>query len=307
MMGVVGGLVPIAAAIALGWVVRRTGLVQADLWTGINKLAYLVLLPALLFVTIGQADLAGGAAIPFLTAAVLGFLGIAALSWAMLPILRTDGPSFSSVFQGGVRWNGFVILALAQVSLSTEQAALVAIVFGPTVPLINILCVMALSVWGEHEGSVSVSRVLSRIVTNPLIIGCFAGMAATVLPWLQPPLVVDTAELIGRAALPLILLAIGAGLDFSAIGARPRLLAVSVGIKLMAAPALFILIGSLFGLPSSILVVLAAVGGAPGAASAYVLAKELGGNAELMAGHVTVTTLLAFLTLPFWMWVAGAG
>ena len=307
MMGVVGGLVPIAAAIALGWIVRRTGLVQADLWTGINKLAYLVLLPALLFVTIGQADLAGGAAIPFLTAAVLGFLGIAALSWAMLPILRTDGPSFSSVFQGGVRWNGFVILALAQVSLSTEQAALVAIVFGPTVPLINILCVMALSVWGEHEGSVSVSRVLSRIVTNPLIIGCFAGMAATVLPWLQPPLVVDTAELIGRAALPLILLAIGAGLDFSAIGARPRLLAVSVGIKLMAAPALFILIGSLFGLPSSILVVLAAVGGAPGAASAYVLAKELGGNAELMAGHVTVTTLLAFLTLPFWMWVAGAG
>lgn len=307
MMGVVGGLVPIAAAIALGWVVRRTGLVQADLWTGINKLAYLVLLPALLFVTIGQADLAGGAAAPFLAAAVLGFLGIAAFSWAMLPILRTDGPSFSSVFQGGVRWNGFVILALAQVSLSAEQAALVAIVFGPTVPLINILCVMALSVWGEHEGSVSVSRVLSRIVTNPLIIGCFAGMAATVLPWLQPPLVVDTAELIGRAALPLILLAIGAGLDFSAIGARPRLMAVSVGIKLMAAPALFILLGHLFGLPSSILVVLAAVGGAPGAASAYVLAKELGGNAELMAGHVTVTTLLAFLTLPFWMWLAGAG
>lgn len=306
MSGLITGLVPIAAAIALGWVARRTGLVRADLWAGVNKLAYLVLLPALLFVTIGQADLAGDEAGTFIIASVLGFLAMAGLAWALKPLLQTDGPSFSSVFQGGVRWNGFVILALAQVGLSAEQAALVAIGFGPTVPLINILCVMGLSVWGEHEGDVSMKRVLFRIATNPLIIGCAGGIAAIALPWLQPPLVVATGELIGRAALPLILLAIGAGLDFSAIGARPKLLGVSVALKLIVAPAVFLAIGYALDLPTAAMVVLAAVGGAPGAASAYVLAKELGGNAELMAGHVTVTTMLAFISLPCWMWVAQA-
>lgn len=302
-MDVFSGLIPIAATIALGWLVRRSGLVRLDLWAGINKLGYLVLLPALLFVTIGQANLEGVAAGGVVISAVLGFLAMAALIVMLKPLLRTDGPSFTSVFQGGLRWNGFVILALAQVSLSDDQAALVAIIFGPTVPLINILCVAALSVWGAHEGDVSVSRVASRIVTNPLIIGCAAGAAAIALPWLQPPLVVATGELIGRAALPLILLAIGAGLDFSAIGAKPGLLSASVALKLLIAPAVFLGIGMGFSLPPEALVVLAAIGGAPGAASAYVLAKELGGDAELMAGHVTVTTMIAFISLPFWMWL----
>lgn len=295
------GLVPIAAAIALGWAVRRSGLIPADLWGGINKLAYLVLLPALLYVTIARAGFTGLNAGPFLAAASLGFLLMACVAVTLKPLLHTDGPSFTSVFQGGVRWNGFVILALAQTSLSQDQAALVAIGFAPTVPLINILCVAALSVWGAHEGHVSPGRVAFRIVTNPLIIGCAIGALASVTPALRAPILLDTAELVGRGALPLILLTIGAGLDFQAIGSRPRLLTVAVVLKLIVAPALFIGLGHLLNVPPEGIVVLAAVGAAPGAASSYVLAKELGGNAELTAGHVTVTTMLAFLSLPLWI------
>lgn len=298
---VLQGLVPIAAAIALGWIIRRTGLVAAELWGGISKLAYLVLLPALLFVTIGQADFGGLDAGRFLVAAILGFLAMATIALVSKPFLRTDGPSFTSVFQGALRWNGFLVLALAQVSFTDEQVALVALVFGPTVPLINILSVTVLSIWGSHGGDVKTGRVARRIVSNPLILGCAAGGAAIALPWLQPPLVVDTAGLIGRAALPLILLAVGAGLDFSAIGAKPRLLGFAVILKLLVAPAVFVAFGMAFGLAPDALLVLAAVGAAPGAASSYVLARELGGNAALTAGHATVTTLLAFLTLPLWL------
>lgn len=301
MNAILTGLVPIAAAIALGWFARRSGLVPAPLWGGINKLGYLILLPALLFVTIGRADLEGAEAGGFLGAAVLGFLSMALIAVCLKPLLRTDGPSFTSVFQGAVRYNGFVILALVQATLSTEQAALTAVAFAPTVPLINMLCVAALSVWGAHEGSVSLGRVLFRIVTNPLILGCLAGAAAIAFPVIKQPLIVDTAELIGRAALPLILLTVGASLDFSAIGAKPRMLVVAVALKLVVAPLVFIGVGRLFGLPSEVIVILAAIGAAPGAASSYVLAKELGGNAELTAGHVTVTTILAFLSLPLWI------
>ena len=277
---------------------------RTEFWPGVNKLAYLVLLPALLYVTIARAGFSGMDAGPFLIAATVAFLAMAGLAVVLKPVLRASGPDFTSVFQGAVRWNGFVILALAQASLSTEQAALVAIVFAPTVPLINVLCVAALSVWGAHDGHVSPQRVGFRIVTNPLIIGCALGALASVIPPLRAPLLLDTAELVGRGALPLILLTIGAGLDFSAIGAKPRLLAIAVALKLVIAPAVFIAIGHAFGVPTEIIVVLAAIGAAPGAASSYVLAKELGGNAELTAGHVTVTTVLAFLSLPLWIAMA---
>jgi predicted permease len=301
MGSIVYGLVPIGVTIALGWLIRRSGLVQAELWAGVTRLSYMALLPVLLFVTIARADLGEIEAGLFLTAAVGGFLAMAALAVALKPLLRTDDPTFTSVFQGAVRWNGFVILALAQAVLSTEQAALVAIVFGPTVPLINVMCVAALSVWGQHEGRVGFRRVFSRIVTNPLIIGCVAGALGNALPFLRPPLVIDTAELIGRAALPLILLTVGAGLDFKAIGAKPAMLTVAVALKLFIAPLTFFLIGNSLGLGTEILLVLTVIGAAPGAASSYVLARELGGNAELTAGHVTVTTILSFLTLPLWV------
>jgi len=301
LSAIVSGLIPIGAAIALGWVLRKSALVPTDLWAGINKIGYVALLPALLYKTIAEADLRGLETGSFLIAATLGFVSMAGIALALKPLLRTDGPSFTSVFQGAIRWNGFIVLALAQTALSSEAATLVAIVFAPTVPLINVLCVATLSVWGSNEGSVSVKRVAFRIVTNPLIIGCLVGVLAAALPPLRPPLLLETADLIGRAALPLILLSVGAGLNFSAIGQRPTLLVLAIGLKLIAAPALFMLFGLMLGASSEVIVVLAAIGAAPGAASSYVLAKELGGNAELTAGHVTATTLLAFVSIPLWV------
>ncbi|MEM0927875.1 MAG: AEC family transporter [Pseudomonadota bacterium] len=285
----------------MGWTLRRSALVPTALWAGINKIGYVALLPALLYKTIAEADLRGLETGSFLIAATLGFLSMAAIALALKPLLRTDGPSYTSVFQGAIRWNGFIVLALAQTALSPEAATLVAIVFAPTVPLINVLCVAALSVWGSHEGTVSVRRVGFRIVTNPLIIGCIVGALAAAIPALRPPLLLETADLIGRAALPLILLSVGAGLNFSAIGERPRLLVLAVGLKLIVAPALFMLLGRALGASAEVIVVLAAIGAAPGAASSYVLAKELGGNADLTAGHVTATTLLAFISIPLWI------
>ncbi|MEM1409761.1 MAG: AEC family transporter [Pseudomonadota bacterium] len=301
MASVITGLVPIAATIMLGWLARRTALVPADLWAGVNKLAYVVLLPALLFATIARTDFETTQAGRAVLAATLGFGAVALITVMIKRVIHTDDPSFSSIFQGAIRWNGFVILALAQTSLTPEQAAIIALVFAPTVPLINILSVAALSIWGSHQETVNLRRVLMRIITNPLIIGCCVGLVFSFAAPLRTPLLLQTADLIGRAALPLMLLAVGAALNFTAIGARPRLLALSTSIKLVLSPLIFISMGTLLGLSSDALVVLAAIGAAPGAASAYVLAKELGGNADLSAGHITSTTLLAFISLPLWM------
>ncbi|TRO93744.1 AEC family transporter [Glycocaulis profundi] len=300
---VLAALVPIFGVIALGWTLRRTGLVARDLWGGINRLSYQALLPALLFATISRADYAGLPAGSFLIAVTLAFLAMGAICLAFRP-LPVSGPSFTSLFQGGVRWNGFVLLALAPAAFGPEGAALAALVFAPTVPLVNVMCVAVLTVWGASAVKPDAVRVGMRIVTNPLILGCLAGAAANAAGLFQTGAVADTIDLAGRAALPLILLCIGAGLDFSAIRARPRILILAVALKLIVAPVMFIAIGLALGVEGIALAVLAGVGSTPGAAAAYVLAREMGGDSELTAGHVTATTLLAALAMPFWIWVA---
>ncbi|MGY6533089.1 AEC family transporter [Glycocaulis sp.] len=297
MSPILAALVPVFGVIALGWGLRRTGLVAAPLWGGINRLSYQALMPAMLFSTIVAADFASLPAGPFLIAAVAGFLVMGAITMGFR-LIPMPGPVFTSLFQGGVRWNGFVLLALAPAAFGPEGAALVALVFAPTVPLVNLMCVAVMGVWGASTEPPDFGRVMMRIITNPLILACLAGAGANALGLFQSGPVADTISLAGRAALPLILLTIGAGLNFSALGARPAVLTLSVTLKLLIAPAVFYAIGVLMGVEGIALVVLTGVGATPGAAAAYVLAKEMGGDAELMAGHVTATTILAALTLP---------
>ena len=303
MNSVAGALLPIFGVIALGWALRRSGLVRADFWPGINRLSYSALLPALLFSSISTADTNLSGALPFLIAATLGFLAMGAIALAFRP-LPIDGPAYTSLFQGAVRWNGFVLLALAGAIFGPQGAALAALVFAPTVPLINVMCVAVLSIWGSADDKPDVGRVVFRIAANPLILACLAGIAANGLNWVQTGPVADAAALAGQAALPMILLAIGAGLDFTALRARPALLALSTSLKLIVAPLVFLGLGLGFGLEGLPLALLAAIGATPGAAAAYVLASEMGGDARLMAGHVTATTLLAFIALPFWIGIA---
>lgn len=305
MSPIFSALIPIAGLITLGWGLRKSALVHGDLWGGINKLSYVGLLPALLFSTISRADFRGLEAGPFLIAVTVGFIIMGAICLSLKPVLKTDGPTYTSVFQGGLRWNGFVLFALAAPAFGAEGAALAALVFAPTVPLINMMSVAVMTVWGKSGKKPNARRVFMRILTNPLILGCAAGALTNALGWFQTGPVADTAELAGRAALPLILLCIGAGLDFSAVRAKPLLLSLAVVLKLIISPAVFYGLGRMMGMEGLELALITAVGATPGAAGSYVLAKEMGGDAELTAGHVTVTTILAFIMLPLWISLTG--
>lgn len=305
MNPVVIALFPVFGVIALGWVLRRSGLVAAPLWGGINRLSYQALMPAFLFITISRADYDAVPAGSFMLAAAAGFIvmGVLMMAFRLIPM---PGPVFTSLFQGGVRWNGFVLLALAPAAFGEEGAALAALAFAPTVPLVNVMCVAVMTVWGASEHTPNLRRVGIRLVTNPIILGCLAGLAANFAGIFQSGPIAETLDLAGRASLPLILLTIGAGLDFTALRARPGIISLSVTAKLVVAPAIFYALGLLFGVEGVALAVLVGIGATPGAAAAYVLAREMGGDAEMMAGHVTATTLLAAITMPIWIAIAAS-
>jgi malonate transporter len=123
-----------------------------------------------------------------------------------------------------------------------------------------------------------------------------------------PELAMTTVSRMGQAALPLGLMAVGAGLQVGALREAPRLAAALLSIKHAVMPAVAIALATLAALPSGQQAIVVAFAAMPTASSAYVLAVRMGGHGPFVAGLVTVSTLLAMAGLPLalgvWRWLA---
>lgn len=295
-------LAPVFLAILTGWGARLSKVVPESAWPGVNRLAYMVLAPVFMFTEIVRADFAFED-VSFVVAGVSSFVAMGVLGFVLLP-LAGNGPTFASAHQGSLRWNTFVMLAAALAAFGPEGSALVALLMGPGIPVVNVMTVAVHSRWGEGQNP-SLRGVARSLITNPLLVACVLGLAVNLSGLELPPPVMDLMTIIGRGALGVTLMCVGAGLDLKAISAKPGLMAAGVAMKLLVAPLVFIGIGLALGLQGVHLAVLAICGAAPSPPAAYILTREMGGDPRFMAGHITATTLLSALAIPAAIWLAG--
>ncbi|SDG88126.1 AEC family transporter [Roseospirillum parvum] len=314
MANITLAIAPVFLVILLGFVLRKAALVEAALWSPMERLTYIVTFPALLISNLAGADLAG---LPWQRvglAVALTTLAIAALAWILgrrwgeppLPGRRLDGPARGALFQAAIRPNTFVGLAAAGGLLGPAGITLTALCVAVVVPMVNVLCVAVLSLTRPGPGGdrrAALRRTLVGIVTNPLILACIVGIALNVSGLGLPPVIGPTLEVIGRAALPLGLMAVGAGLAVAPEEPRPDsallpALGLSATLKLILSPLIALLLALILGLRGEALVAVAIYGGLPCAASAYILARQMGGNGPLTARLISAQTLLAALSMP---------
>ncbi len=297
MNDVVAGLAPVFILIALGWAARAGKLATAEAFGVVNRFGYFVLYPAFLFSLISQASFAGQGAAPFLIG-VLGGVAIAvALALLLRFFFRGDGPAFTSVFQGSIRWNGFVLLAAAMPLYGQAGLDLIGLAFGPIVLTINVVSVTVLARWGAARAT-SWRAVFDQIIANPLILSCAAGLLANAAGLRDLGPLTYALDLLGDAAMPIAIICVGAGLDFKALRrAGPHVVAASV-MKLTVMPAILFAAATAAGAGPLGAAVAAGLGATPTAAAGYTLAREMGGDAQLMAAIITATTLLSFITMP---------
>jgi predicted permease len=297
MAEVFGALLPTFILIALGYGVRASGIATSEQFGMVNRFGYFVLYPSFLFTLVSGANFAGADAGPFLLALLLGFLSLVGLALMLRLVFRGDDAAYTSLFQGSVRWNGFALLAAAASLYGEGGPELIGLAFGPLVLTINIICVIVLSIWGSAKAT-SMRAVFDQIVVNPLILGCAAGLAANFAGLRDLGPVTDALRLLGGAAMPVALMCVGAGLDFRALRGAGVKVATACLMRLAIAPSLTFaacLIVGVGPLPSAVAVGIAST---PTAAAAYTFAREMGGDARLMAAIITATTLLSFLTMP---------
>jgi predicted permease len=297
MNGVIGELLPVFILILIGWGARAARIVSAEAFGQVNRFGYFVLYPAFLFTLSSTADLSGGDAGPFIIGVVAGFLTMMALVLLLRPVFGADGPAFTSVFQGSVRWNGFVLLAAAPALYGSQGPHLIGVAFGPLVLLVNLICVIVLARWGAN-GANGTRAIIDQIIANPLILGCAAGLTAQFFHVRDLGPVSDVLALVGQAAMPIAIICVGAGLDFKAVRAARVKVATASLFKLIVAPAVMWSAATLCGASPLTAAVAAGVGSTPTAAAGYTLAREMGGDPQLMAAIITATTILSFLTMP---------
>jgi malonate transporter and related proteins len=286
---------PIFALILLGLGLRRCGFPGDGFWPAAERITYFLLFPALLVHRLALARLGDYAVGPVAVIIVAQLLAMTALVYALRPWLRVDGPAFTSVYQGAIRFNTYVGLAVALAVFHTEGGTVAALIMAIMIPLINVLCVLVLNL--HVDGSVTVTGVTRGLITNPLLLACLIGIGLNLsgigLPWGSAAVL----DLLARAALPLGLLAVGAGLRLDGLR-RPDLLVTASALKLLVLPALVAILCGIVrpgALETAILVTFAAL---PGAPTAYILARQLGGDTSLIATIVTVEIAAAMVTLP---------
>ena len=292
-------LLPDFLLIALGALLCRFTPLDRPLWAAVERLVYHLLFPALLFTSIVRQPLQVGDLATLVTAAVaIVSVGIAvALALGRWP--GVDARLHASGAQVAYRFNTYVALAVSERLAGVAGLAWVALLVAVCVPLVNVAAVWPLA----RQGGQGVAKELVR---NPLIVATVAGLAVNLAGVALPGLLMTAGSRIGSAALPLGLMAVGAGLQFGALREGPGLAVALLGVRHLLLPLLAIGAALTMPLPPAQQLVLVIFCAVPTSSSAYVLAARLGGHGGFVAGLVTVSTLLGMASLPVALWALRA-
>jgi predicted permease len=306
---VVNGIVPVFLLIVLGYGLRKSNFLPVTAWPPISSFAVYVLYPGWLIPAVWHADLTGLSTGP-VSFGVLGAVAIATgIGFALRPVLKLSGPTFTSVFQGLMRFNSFVFVPVAAAIFGPKATGIASIAISALIPASNMVCILVLARWGEPEDGSQPDRspvgMAKTLVTNPIFASCLLGLLLNMLHAPSLPLIDKPLMMLGEAAIPTGLILAGAGLSFSYIVKKPFLVTIVSLFKVLVMPILAYAICRALGGDKLAQGVALACGAAPCAAAAYVQARHMGGDAPLMAGIVAMTTTISAVSMPLLLWAFG--
>ena len=302
MFSIVTAILPVFLLIFLGSWLQSRGFPGNGFWQPAERLTYRIFFPALIVTTLSGADLAGLSVLPMAGALIAAILLMAGGMVAVQRFWGVDGPAFTSMVQGAVRMNVYICLSIAGAVWGSAGLTVAAIAIAVIVPTVNLICVIALARWGS-AAEPTVLGTIKQVLTNPLIIAAVLGALSNFTG--MPIVVGDVLDILGRAALPIGLLCVGAALDWPSVRRNARAVAQTTALKLVAMPALTALTLWAFGVEGLTAAIALLFMASPTATSSYILARQLGGDATLMAGVITLQTAVSMVSLPVILTLAG--
>lgn len=296
LLTVLAALLPVILLIGFGAWLRQRALLSDEFWRQAEWLSYFVLLPALFIHGLATADLT---AVP-LGRIFMVLIGAIVVTAAVIVALRrwvaVDGAGFTSVFQGGIRFNNYVGVMVATGLYGAEGTALAAVANAAIVPTVNILSVLAFSHYSAARAQMS--QVLGNLARNPLLLACLLGLTLQQTGLGLPIGIAGALGTLGQASLALGLICVGAGLRLGALRHHGAPIMAASAFKFGLLPLVTFAACRLAGLSGMEAVVVLVFQALPTATSSFILSRQMGGDHVLMANIIAVQTLLGTLSIP---------
>ncbi|RMX15061.1 AEC family transporter [Vandammella animalimorsus] len=302
-----GHIAPVFLILALGVLLRRLPQTPAALFPALEWFSFYVAFPALLLLRTAQLEL-HWQAVQQLALLVLGPSALVLLLCLLGLRLARQLPDAarSSVVQGAIRPSTYFGLAVAGFVFPVDVAALVMLALAIALPAVNVVAIVALTWWSGQR--TTARRIAAGLLRNPIILATLAGLLYNAGGWPLPQAAAQTLLFLGNAAMALGLVCVGGGLDFRLQGAQPWAVAGANIAKLLALPAITWLACQALQASAASTLAVCFYAALPTAPNAYIMARQMGGDARLMATLITTQTLLALLSLPLWLaWLQSPG
>lgn len=295
-------VLPMCLIMALGYGTRRLGWIRREEIFAINKIAFRIFLPCLLYYNVYCSDLSGSFDPLLMAYAVGGVLLTFGLALGYT-LLTEKLPERRSVMIQGMFRSNYVIMGIpvATALLGAGELGTVSILIAVVVPLFNMLAVVVLEVFRGQKPKPL--HVLGQIVKNPLVIASALGILTLAAGIRLPHILEQTIQNVSAIASPLQLFLLGAFFQFSGLKTYRRELVTVSAAKLIVSPGLFLGLGALLGFRDAAFVSLLGAFASPTAVNSFTMAQQMGGDAELAGDIVVVTSAVSMLTMFLWIFL----
>ncbi len=291
---------PIFFMMALGYAIKRLKILDDHTLDGMNSVAFKVFFPIMLFNSIYKTNLKDSLDPKLIGFAILIVITIFLLLCLFIPLIEKDSKKRGVLIQGTFRSN-FVIfgLPIAIALCGMDNIGATSLLIAIIVPLYNALSIVALEI--HRNSKIRVKTVLKGILTNPLVLGGIAGIAALLINLNLPTSVDNAINDIAKITTPLALVLLGGSFNFSDIKGNKKQILIGVIGKLIVIPLIFIPLSVLAGFRGVQLIPLVVMIAAPAAVSTFTMAGQMEADQTLAGQLVVFGSLSSIITMFIWI------
>ncbi len=293
---------PIFLLMLLGYGLKNFKVASKEFFDKLNSLVFNIFLPILLFYNIYETKTTSAINPRLIAFSLVMISALFAMGYIAVFVISPLNSRRGVMLQGFFRSN-YAILGLPLVAYicNVNSSSMASLMVAIVVPYFNVLSVIALERFNGEKGSVNYPVMLKRIVTNPLLIGCFLGFICFIFKLKLPVFIESTVENLSAPASPLAIIVLGAGFEFASVKSFIKEIISIVAVRLIIAPLIAIPIAVIMGFSGEALATVLIIFASPVAVSSYAMAKQMGGDEALAAQGVVLTSALSLITLFIWI------
>ncbi len=309
MQHIFWSILPIFIITLMGSVIRNKWITSEEFWRGLEKLSYFLLFPILLFNYISTADLSSSSIVKLILGLIISsiILAIGLIIYKKYKPIKNE--QFTSVLQGSIRYNSYIFFAICKALYGDDGMLIVSVVSAYMVIFTNVLSVfMFVHYTPEKENTLSdisptIVVLLRRCSVNPMIIASLLGFLFNYLDLRLNIGIKNTLDTLSDASVTIGIMSVGSGLKFIIDSKYISLITLTCLSKLLIFPIISFIVLSVMSVTGISKEIGILYSGLPCATTSYVLSKQLGGDHNLMASIITITTILSVLTLSIMMYI----